>query len=124
MSQVTPASITDGLSNVFFAGEKYLDPNVYYTGADTGDNDSCLVGNDHDVNRWVFSAPVRDTRGVGDGSFGFGSAHSAGLHFVFCDGHVQMLSYNTALPTYQCLGVRNYLTVNPGFTLSESDYGL
>ena len=68
--------IPDGQSNVFFAGEKYLDPALYYTGSDGADNSSALEGNDWDVNRWVtpgFPAP-RDTRGVNDCSQGFGSA--------------------------------------------------
>ena len=38
---------------MFFAGEKSLDPAVYYTGNDGADNDTCLEGNDWDVNRWV-----------------------------------------------------------------------
>ncbi len=128
MSEVSAASITDGLSNAFFAGEKYLDPNNYYNGADKGDSDSCLEGNDHDVNRWVSVStstpipPMRDTRGADDGSYGFGSAHAAGLHFVFCDGHVQLLSFQVDPKTYQCLGVRNYLALNPGFNLSDSSY--
>ena len=101
--------IPDGESNVFFAGEKYLDPNIYYTGSDGADNDSCFEGNDWDVNRWVMTGfpPLRDTKGVNDCSTGFGSAHPAGCHFVFCDGHVQMLSYQISFTTYQCLGVRN-----------------
>ena len=122
MSQVTAAAVTDGLSNMFFAGEKYLDPDNYYNGLDGGDNDSCLEGNDFDVNRWVTTPPMRDTRGTANGSNGFGSPHSAGLHFVFCDGHVQLLSFQVGLPTYQCLGVRNYLALNPTFHLSDSNY--
>ncbi len=104
--------IPDGQSNVFLAGEKSLDPNIYYTGSDGADNDSCLEGNDWDVNRWVANgstpfAPHRDTPGVDDMSSCFGSAHAQGLHFVFCDGHVQLISYQIDMPTYQSLGVRN-----------------
>ena len=43
---------------------------------------------------------------------GFGSAHAAGVHFVFCDGHVQMLSFQINFATYQSLGVRNDGTVS------------
>jgi prepilin-type processing-associated H-X9-DG protein len=103
------SQIPDGQSNVFFAGEKSLDPSLYYTGSDGADNDSCLEGNDWDVNRWVMTGfpPVRDTKGANDCSTGFGSAHPAGLHFVFCDGSVKLLSYSINFATYQCLGVRN-----------------
>jgi prepilin-type N-terminal cleavage/methylation domain-containing protein/prepilin-type processing-associated H-X9-DG protein len=101
--------IPDGASNVIFAGEKYLDPNVYYTGSDGADNDTCLEGNDWDVNRWVQTGypPMQDTRGVNDCSPGFGSAHSSGCQFVFCDGSVKMLNYSINFATYQSLGVRN-----------------
>ena len=121
-SEVKPGQVVDGLSNVFFAGEKYLDPNIYYTGNDGADNDTALEGNDWDVNRWVMSGfpPMRDTKGVNDMSSGFGSAHPAGCHFVFCDGHVQLISYQINFTTYQCLGVRNYFPNNPTFTLSDS----
>jgi prepilin-type N-terminal cleavage/methylation domain-containing protein/prepilin-type processing-associated H-X9-DG protein len=103
------SQIPDGQSNVFFAGEKSLDPAVYYTGTDGADNSSCLEGNDWDVNRWVMTGfpPVRDTKGANDCSTGFGSAHPAGMHFVFCDGSVKLLSYSINFTTYQCLGVRN-----------------
>ncbi len=37
-SQVTPGLVTNGLSNVFLAGEKFLDPQQYNTGVDGGDN--------------------------------------------------------------------------------------
>ena len=58
------SQIPDGQSNVFFAGEKYLDPDLYYTGSDGADNDTCLEGNDWDVNRWVMTGfpPMRDTQ--------------------------------------------------------------
>ena len=74
-SEVRPGAITDGQTNVFLAGEKYLDPLVYYTGSDGADNDSCLEGNDWDVNRWVASGfPVlQDTPNFHDMSEGFGT---------------------------------------------------
>jgi prepilin-type N-terminal cleavage/methylation domain-containing protein len=107
MSEVS--EVPDGQSNVFFAGEKYLDPNLYYTGTDPADNDTCLEGNDWDVNRWVITGypPLQDTPGVSGGSRGFGSPHQSGVHFVMCDSSVKMLSYSIDFPTYQTLGVRN-----------------
>jgi hypothetical protein len=124
-SEVPAGQIVDGLSNVFFAGEKYLAPDNYYTGSDGADNDSCLEGNDWDVNRWVSSGfpPMRDTRGVFDCnpsnsaacSQGFGSAHPAGVQFVFCDGAVKLLAYQIDTKTYQSLGVRNDGTYSENF---------
>jgi prepilin-type N-terminal cleavage/methylation domain-containing protein/prepilin-type processing-associated H-X9-DG protein len=102
-------TIPDGQSNVFLAGEKYLDPALYYTGSDGADNSSALQGNDWDVNRWVATGfpLLRDTRGVNDCSQGFGSPHATGTQFVFCDGSVKLLSFQINFATYQSLGIRN-----------------
>ena len=111
------SQIPDGQSNVIFAGEKYIDPNYYYTGMSGVENHSALQGNDFETNRWVSNltatppaprTPARDTKGQQTLLCqAFGSAHPAGLHFVFCDGHVQLLSYSINLATYSSLGVRN-----------------
>ena len=106
-SEVQSGHVSDGLSNVFYAGEKYLNPDLYYTGTDGADNDTALEGNDWDVNRWVTLPPMRDTKGQDTMSTRFGSAHPAGLNFVFCDGHVQLLSFQMDFASYQSLGVRN-----------------
>ncbi len=98
----------DGQSNVFLAGEKYIDPSYYYTGTAGVENQGALEGNDFETDRWVASGPARDTKGQQTLACPiFGSAHTAGLHFVFCDGHVQLLSYSIDLAAYTCLGVRN-----------------
>ena len=116
-SEVQAGHIIDGLSNVFFAGEKYLDPNVYYTGTDGADNSSALEGNDWDVNRWVLTGyPImQDTPGVNACSPGFGSAHAQGVQFVFCDGAVKLLSFSINFAVYQSLGVRNDGTLSENF---------
>ena len=149
-SQVKEGHIVDGLSNVFLAGEKYVDPGNYESpvpggGANNAETGCALQGYGNDTNRWVpptqsatACMPFRDTigssaMGVANGlgqspgpgldtkiSYRFGSAHSAGLHFVFCDGHVQMVNYTINLATYTCLGVRNFLPNNPGFQLPDS----
>lgn len=122
-SEVSPAHITDGLSNVFFAGEKYLDANQYYTAADPADDNCALQGNDRDTNRWSACGspepPLQDTPGL-QNEFCFGSAHPAGVNFVFCDGRVQLINYSISFTTYQTLVVRNYLAANPGSTLSDN----
>src|SRR6478672_8754401 len=45
----------------------------------------------------------------------FGSAHPQGAQFVFCDGHVQLLSYHINYATYRSLGVRNDGTVSENY---------
>jgi prepilin-type N-terminal cleavage/methylation domain-containing protein len=112
--------VPDGASNVLLAGEKYLMPSNYYTGTGSADDNCALQGNDGDVNRWVaddFNSNTyplrRDTTGL-DIYWSFGSAHPQGVHFVFCDGAVKMLSYQTDYATFRSLGV-----INDG-TASES----
>jgi prepilin-type N-terminal cleavage/methylation domain-containing protein/prepilin-type processing-associated H-X9-DG protein len=125
ISQVTAAKIPDGMSYTFLAGEKYLMPQYYYTGQDRGDDNSMMLGHDHDTLRWVSSQapnssgwatscvwlPMRDTPGVtGDGADtpdNFGSAHVAGVNFVYCDGSVQLVNFAIDPTTYACLGCRN-----------------
>ncbi|MGA2619936.1 MAG: DUF1559 domain-containing protein [Thermoguttaceae bacterium] len=109
ISEVKPAHITDGLSNTFFAGEKYLNTNNYYNSQDEGDDNSLLHGHDHDTLRWCTTGilPLQDTPGSnGSGSDNFGSAHSSGVHFVFCNGSVQMINYSIDPTVYQNLGCR------------------
>ena len=48
-------------------------------------------------------------------AFWFGSPHSQGAHFVFCDGSVKLIPYNVDFPTYQSLAVRNDGTVSENF---------
>jgi prepilin-type N-terminal cleavage/methylation domain-containing protein/prepilin-type processing-associated H-X9-DG protein len=120
MSEVS--QIPDGASNVLLAGEKYLNPDSYYTGTDWGDNDSMMEGNDYDTIRWSnvgsnpqgsafgasssYLAPMRDTRGTTNW-YVFGSAHPAGFNVVFCDGHVVLLNFSIAQATFTSLTVRN-----------------
>ncbi|MGA2033483.1 MAG: DUF1559 domain-containing protein [Thermoguttaceae bacterium] len=50
-SMITPGDITDGLSSTYMVGEKYLDPDDYYTGTSQGDDQSVYSGHDRDVLR-------------------------------------------------------------------------
>jgi len=108
-SQVTPGSITDGSSHTFLAGEKSLDPDNYYNSIDLGDDSSMLQGFDRNNVRWCTQVwiPVRDTRGVVTTINQFGSAHPAGVHFVYCDGSVRIIPYQINPTIYQNLGCRN-----------------
>ncbi len=115
-----PAHIKDGLSNTIFAGEKYLNPNYYYTGNSCVDNNSAFQGNDWDLNRWVPPLdangnlrtdasnyqPRQDTPNDQDCTYRFGSAHPSGFNVVMCDGSTRMLSYAIDLRIFSFLGNR------------------
>jgi hypothetical protein len=87
--------ITDGTSNTYAVGEKYLNAAAYDTGVDPGDNQSMYQGFDWDVNRWtsVNDPPLQDR--IGQESYGsFGSAHAGGFNMVNCDGSVAIVSFD------------------------------
>jgi prepilin-type N-terminal cleavage/methylation domain-containing protein/prepilin-type processing-associated H-X9-DG protein len=98
--------ITNGTSNTFLAGEKYLNPNNYSNGADGGDNESMYAGFDNDVARDTASPPMKDNPGVGD-TFRFGSAHTGGVNMLYCDGSVQFITYSVDPAVFKRAGNRN-----------------
>jgi prepilin-type N-terminal cleavage/methylation domain-containing protein len=113
-SEITMADVKDGSSNTFLAGEKYINADQYNTGGDGGDNESLYSGNDNDTARVAYydpaspgnnKLPMQDRPGITD-SYRFGSAHAAGLHFVFCDGSVRVISYSIDPQTFVYLAHR------------------
>ena len=107
-SQITVADITDGLSNTYLTGEKYLDPNQYNTGLDPGDNENAYSGDDQDLIRWGYhgNAPIQDCPGY-IGTWSFGSPHPGGCQFVLCDGSVRMVSYSIDPVIHERMASRN-----------------
>jgi prepilin-type N-terminal cleavage/methylation domain-containing protein/prepilin-type processing-associated H-X9-DG protein len=91
-SQVQSSSVTDGLSNTYLIGEKYLDPNSYTTGSDLGDDEFATCGFDNDNARTGYSPPHIDYAGQID-DVSWGGPHAAGSNFVFCDGSVHTVLY-------------------------------
>ncbi|MBU4397903.1 MAG: DUF1559 domain-containing protein, partial [Planctomycetes bacterium] len=86
-SLIKIADVTDGTSNTYLVGEKYLNPDDYETGSDPGDNESCWTGENQDMARWSswhypivnpatdWWPPYQDTAGSTNG-WCFGSAHA------------------------------------------------
>ena len=121
-SLVRITDITNGTSNTFLIGEKYLRPENYITGGDPGDNESMYVGMDNDVTRTTDTTmtdgtypglpgayvpnPLRDQLGYTN-TFCFGSAHSSGLNMLYCDGSVSHISYTIDPNVFQAAGRRN-----------------
>ncbi len=104
-STVNFGQITRGTSNTFLAGEKYLNPLNYYTGADPGDNEAMYVGFDNDINRTTFFPPLQDKPGLTD-TFRFGSAHPAGMNMLYCDGSVHFITYDVDPAVWTIQGCR------------------
>lgn len=125
-SQVRLSQITDGASHTAMVGEKYRNPDHYLTGLASNDDQSLFVGHDQDMNgytylqtkarvtipfiettNWSFT-PEQDRPGwTGGQPFRFGSAHPAGIHMVYCDGSVQLISYSVAPKVFGLIGGRN-----------------
>jgi prepilin-type N-terminal cleavage/methylation domain-containing protein/prepilin-type processing-associated H-X9-DG protein len=112
-SMIRMSDITDGASNTYMLGEKYLNPDAYVTGDDAGDNEDALMGDNQDISRWFYPSnsnppyttsypPYQDTPGSYNG-VSFGSAHANGFQMAFCDGSVQMMNYGISQAIHGCL---------------------
>lgn len=104
-SEVTFADVTDGLSNTYMVGEKYLDPKCYSSGACWRDDSSMFAGDSFDTTAWTNVPPVQDKRGL-DHYLHFGSAHPGVWQVAFCDGSVHTLSYTIDLTVHRKHGNR------------------
>jgi hypothetical protein len=104
-SEVTIGDVSDGTTNTYVVGEKYVNPDHYTDGYDGGDREAIYVGFANDNHRLAYPsatyAPLQDTPGFGS-QVAFGSAHAAGFNAVFCDGSVHSISYQIE-PTVHAL---------------------
>jgi prepilin-type processing-associated H-X9-DG protein len=122
-SEIKIKDIPDGTSHTIYAGEKYLNPDNYFTGNDYSDGESFFHGYNDDITKFTgaFVAtqpngkvqcdipnchPFRDRRGsaIFDS---FGSAHPETCNFVMCDGSVTAISFDIEGDVYIPMGGRS-----------------
>jgi len=112
-SEVKMADISDGASNTYLVGERYINADLYLTGQDPSDDQSLFAGWDNDNHRCTFVPtdptqivpPQQDRAGATYNDI-FGSAHAIGFNIAFCDGSVQMINYAIDIETHRRLGNR------------------
>lgn len=104
-SKVTRDDITRGASNVYLIGERYLNPNHYYTGTFGADNETIYAGFNNDICRTTFYPPRQDSPGY-DSTFAYGSAHHGGFHMAKADGSVQFIDYSISPDVHAVAGNR------------------
>lgn len=102
-SRLRFAEITDGLSNTYLVGEKYV--SLGDARGFGGDDQSMYMGDDADIRRWGFGPPLSDRSRVED-RWAFGSRHSAVCGFVLVDGSVRHQDFGIDTSTHLRLSDR------------------
>jgi prepilin-type N-terminal cleavage/methylation domain-containing protein/prepilin-type processing-associated H-X9-DG protein len=110
-SLVRIAQISDGTAKTAMIGEKYLNPDRYFDGEDSADDQCVFTGHDrdnagHTANHKEPMPPQRDRPGLSL-SFYFGGPHVAGFNMVFCDGSVHQIEYDIEHNVWRRLGGRD-----------------
>jgi prepilin-type N-terminal cleavage/methylation domain-containing protein len=101
--------ITDGTSNTFLAGEKWMDPGYYNIGGWSGDEPYFTGGNGNARFSNVI-VPDGRTDNIND----WGSPHTAGVNFCLADGSVRLIAFATPSRV-----IAAYLTINGGEVVSD-----
>jgi len=119
VSSLKMAAITDGTTNTYLLGEKYLNPSHYLDGRGGADCNATFCGCSDNDTRFTFAdhdsvdtpgqyptPPLQDREGFSDLTR-FGSAHANGFNMALCDGSVRTMSYSVNPTTHYRLGCRN-----------------
>jgi prepilin-type N-terminal cleavage/methylation domain-containing protein len=104
-SEIADRHITDGASKTYFCGEKYMNSVLYDTGTDDADNETWCTGYNNDNFRSTFVAPQQDRPRV-SGGLVFGSVHTPGCYMAWCDGRVDLVSYEIDPAVHRAAGNR------------------
>jgi len=106
--------ITDGTTNTYLLGEKYVDPQKMVNGGDQGDDQCLYSGHDRDTLRVGCVPPYPDTRDFdpydespSSEPIAFGSAHPGSCGMAMVDGSVRTTDYGIAASVHQGLASRN-----------------
>jgi prepilin-type N-terminal cleavage/methylation domain-containing protein/prepilin-type processing-associated H-X9-DG protein len=102
-STVKTKDVRRGTSHTIFAGEKYLNPDAYFTSTAMGDDQSVYNGFDYDNYRYTNAVPLRDRKGHSN-TTNFGSPHATVANFVFCDGSTHGIPYTVDPTAFQIIG--------------------
>ena len=121
-SETKLSRITDGASDTYLVGEKFLSPELYEVGLATnqgyGDDQGPYAGYEWDNHRVAWNPqsayakddllPRQDFNGVVfPNDFAFGSAHAGSMNMAMCDGSVHSLSYDIDADIHRYLAVRD-----------------
>ncbi|RIK71199.1 MAG: hypothetical protein DCC67_20405 [Planctomycetota bacterium] len=102
--------ITDGSSNTFVLGEKFLVPSRYYSG-DWHDDKGWADGWDPDTLRFTICEPQADREIQGreerEAGFRFGSAHTDIMNTAFADASVRSIRYDVDIELFNSLAHRS-----------------
>jgi prepilin-type N-terminal cleavage/methylation domain-containing protein len=99
-SEVRLAQVADGATNTFLIGEKYLQPDAYTNGTDSGDNESMYNGYCTDLVRFALNVPSPDTIGISRPQR-FGGPHPGGCLIAHCDASVQLVAYSISFEAFR-----------------------
>lgn len=109
-SRVSFAMITDGLSNSYLIGEKYVSRSSAESGAGAGDDQGPYLSDERDAVRWAvfdgeYLTPKRDSAGpdTAADTFRFGSAHPNGFGVALADASVRWVSFTVTEETHRRL---------------------
>jgi prepilin-type N-terminal cleavage/methylation domain-containing protein/prepilin-type processing-associated H-X9-DG protein len=120
-SEVKMRQVTDGTSNTYMLGEKWMFVENYESGLDDGDNEPAFAGNNNDTIRMTYYDPANDqqyrlqsdtenpkgSNGQAYGRRKFGGPHPGGFNMVMCDGSVSLVALDVEPAIHAARGSRN-----------------
>jgi prepilin-type N-terminal cleavage/methylation domain-containing protein len=99
-SALTIKKIYGGTAHTYLAGEKYMNPDNYYSGTDTADDQPFLGSDDLNIYGWAEAGPARDRRGMSNPGT-FGSNHPYSLNMALCDGSATSVGYDVDVAVFK-----------------------